>query len=203
MLARLFTNVKEWDLAFQGGKIYGGYQLGGGLVGEIDVIAVRGEAAYFWADDSLPLPSPLEGDLIEDNFVGVLGLGHRFENTLSFEAEYLYNGAGDDDDPTSAFARFQSGATLHVGRHLAGLLVSYDLLPILVGQLAVIYSLSDSSFLLQPQLNLSLTDNADLLLGANINSGQRPEGDSIENIEIKSEFGTYPDLYFAEIKYYF
>jgi hypothetical protein len=203
VLARFFTNFKGWDLAFQGGKIYGGYQLGGGLVGEIDVIAVRAEAAYFWADETLPLPSPLEGDLIEDNFVGVLGLGHRFENTLSLELEYLYNGAGDDDDLTSAFVRFQGGITLHMGQHLTGLLVSYDLLPILVGQLAFIYSLSDSSFLLQPLLNLSLTDDADLILGATINSGQRPEGDLIQGIEIKSEFGTFPDLYFFQVKYYF
>ncbi|MGD8383750.1 MAG: hypothetical protein PVJ11_16530, partial [Syntrophobacterales bacterium] len=34
VLGRVFTTVKGWDLAIQGGKIYGGYQLGSGLVGE-------------------------------------------------------------------------------------------------------------------------------------------------------------------------
>lgn len=203
LLARLFANARGWDLAFQGGKVYGGYQIGEGLVGEINALEIRAEAAYLWAEDSPPLPSPLQGDLIEDHLTSVAGLGHRFENNLVLEVEYLYNGGGEKNDLNSAWVRFQNGVILHLGRHLLGFMASYDFMPILVGQITMIYSLSDSSALIQPSLTVSLTDNADLLLGANINSGRRPEGDSIENTEIKSEFGTYPDFYFAEVKFYF
>lgn len=202
-LARFFTTFKGWDLAFQGGKVYGGYQVGGGLVGEINALEIRGETANFWAEEGSPLPSPLQGNLIEDHFIAVAGLGHRFENTLVLEFEYLYNGGGETEDLNKAWARFQRGAIIHLGRHLAGLMVSYDFMPILVGKIALIYSLSDSSAQLQPSLNLSLTDDADLLLGASLHSGRRPEGDSLQTTELKSEFGTYPDFYFAEIKVYF
>ena len=49
-------------------------------------------------------------------------------------------------------------------------------------------------------LKLSLSDNADLLMGASLNSGKRPEEDSIQDFQIKSEIGTYSDFWFAEIK---
>jgi len=204
LLARVFTTLEGWDLALQGGKIYGGYQIGGGLVGEISALEVRGEAAYFWADDSPPLPPPLEGDLIEDHFSAVVGLGHRFENTLVLEFEYLYNNGGSKiDDLNAALFRFQNGAIISLSRHLAGLLASYDFMPILVGHVAVIYSLSNSSAQVQPFLTLSLTDNADVLLGASVNLGRRPKGDSVQTTKVKSEFGTYPHFCFAEIKVYF
>ncbi|MBU1023351.1 hypothetical protein KKB99_03590, partial [bacterium] len=35
ILMRYFTSVSGWDYSLQGGKVYGGYQLGGGFVGEI------------------------------------------------------------------------------------------------------------------------------------------------------------------------
>jgi len=203
LLARFFSNVRGWDFAFQGGKVYGGYQSGIGLVGEINGLEVRGEAAYLWADDSPPLQPPLQGDLIEDQLTSVVGLGHRFENGLVLEFEYLYNGGGESENLNPAWPRFQSGAILHLSRHLAGLLATYDFMPILLGQVALIYSLSDSSVQVQPSLTLSLSDNAELLLGAGLNSGRRPEGESVQTTTLKSEFGTFPDFYFAEIKVYF
>jgi hypothetical protein len=118
VLGRAFTTFKGWDLALQGGKIYGGYQLGSGLVGEIGPIEVRAEAAYFWAQDSESLPAPLEGDLVEDAFTAVVGFGHRFDNTLTVEIEYFYNGAGESDDLEESFVRFRSGSSLQMSQHL-------------------------------------------------------------------------------------
>lgn len=203
VLARLFTNQWEWDWAFQGGKIYGGYQLGGGAVGEIGPMEFRCEAAYFLADGTRELPSPLEGDLVEDSFTGVIGLGHRFENTLTLEGEYLFNGSGDPDHLDAALVRFTNGTSLHLGQHLMGLMGSYEFLPILSGQLAWIFSFSDISSQLQPGLIWSLADEADLLVGASINFGERPQGDSALTPDLQSEFGTFPDVYYMELKVYF
>jgi len=202
-LARYFTNLSGWDLAVQGGMIYHGYQLGGGLVGEIAGWQVRAEAAYFWAEDSPRLPVPFEGDLFEDHLTGVLGLGRYFSSSLDLEFEYLFNGGGDAEDLTRSLARYQGGGLMHLGRHLVGLTVSYDLLPILIGRAAWMQSLSDGSFQFQPTLTYSLSDNSELIAGTAFHRGARPESRPPWGPEIKSEFGTYPDYYFAEFKIYF
>lgn len=93
-LARWFGQLHSWDLSAQAGKIYGGYQVGGGLVGEIGPLETRAEATYFWAQHSDPLPPPLHGLLVEDNALAVVGVGHRFESSFTVEAEHFYNGAG-------------------------------------------------------------------------------------------------------------
>ena len=204
VLSRMFTNKWEWDWALQGGKIYGGYQLGGGTVGEIGPVEVRGEAAYYIVDGTRKLPASLGGDLVEDHLTAVVGLGHRFDNSLNLEGEYLYNGAGERGENLDiALARFASGNSLHMSRHLMGLMGSYEIYPILTGQLAWIFSFDDTSSQIQPGLSWSVSDEADLLAGASINIGEHPRGDSAIAPEIKSEFGTFPDVYYLELKVYF
>jgi hypothetical protein len=203
LLARTFTTLQGWDLAIQGGKIYGGYQLGGGLVGEIGPVETRAEAAYFWAQDSEPLPFPFEGDLVEDSFTGVLGLGHRFENTLTVEIEHFYNGAGDSNDLDASFLRFASGNIRQLSRNLSGFLISYEFEPIIIGQFTALYSWDDPSVQIQPLMTWSPSDNTELILGASINFGDRPTRDSSGQVKIRSEFGTFPDFYFLQFKLYF
>ncbi|MBU0513393.1 MAG: hypothetical protein KJ621_01350, partial [Proteobacteria bacterium] len=203
LLARAFTTVRNWDLAVQGGKIYGGYQLGGALVGEVWTVQLRAEAAVFWADEPRPLPAPFTGDLLEDHVTAVIGLGRRFEGSLHVEGEYLYNGSGRPGDLTTALARVAGGGSFHLGRHLLGLTLSYDILPILTGRLAVLYSLSDSSIQIQPILTWSVSDNASLILGVALNRGRRPQTGPGGMIRIRSEFGAYPDYYYLQFKFYF
>jgi hypothetical protein len=203
LLARTFTTLQSWDLAIQGGKIYGGYQLGGGFVGEIGPVETRAEAAYFWAQNSEPLPFPLEGDLVEDGFTGVFGFGHRFENTLTVEIEHFYNGAGDSNDLDASFVRFASGNILQMSRNLTGFLISYEFEPIITGQFTALYSWDDPSAQIQPILTWSPSNNTELILGASINFGDRPTRDSSGQVKLRSEFGTFPDFYFLQFKLYF
>jgi hypothetical protein len=203
LLARTFTTLHGWDLAVQGGKIYGGYQLGGGLVGEIGPIETRAETAYFWAQNSESLPLPLEGDLVEDSFTGVLGFGHRFENTFTVEIEHFYNGAGDSNDLDASFLRFASGNVLQMSRNLTGFLISYEFEPIITGQFTALYSWKDPSAQIQPIITWSPSDNTELILGASINFGDHPTRDSSGQVKLRSEFGTFPDFYFMQFKFYF
>lgn len=203
LLARAYTTLAGWDLAVQGGKIYGGYQLGGGFTGEIGPLQARAEAAYFWAHGSRPLPAPLNGDLIVDHLTLVLGTGHRWDNTLSIEVEYLYNGAGDPDNLEVAMARFAAGTTLHLGRHLLGATASYELTPLALTRLVVLYSLSDNSILLQPSVTVSVADNIEAIFGISIGLGANPTGDQPQDLRLHSEFGSYADYYFAQFKFYF
>ena len=132
------------------------------MVGEIGPLETRLEAAYFWAqDDSEPLPNPQRGDLVESNFSGVVGVGHRFDNTLTVQLEYFYNGAGDPDDLNASLGRFATGNILQMSRHLTGFLISYEFQPIIVGQVVWLHSWDDSSNNMQPILTWSATDNID------------------------------------------
>ena len=204
LVARVYTYHFEWDWAVQGGKVYGGYQVGGAASGEIGGIAIRLEAAYLFADDSDLLPYMLDEKEMENHFTAVVGLGHRFENTLQIEMEYLFNGSGDPDDLEAALMRMMSGGSYHLGEHMLGVVATYEILPILNGSLAWIFSISDQSSLIQPGLSLSISDEADFVFGAMIGLGARPVPSGIAGRpQLESEFGTYPNIYYMEFKFYF
>ncbi len=188
ILGRAYTTLVDWDVALQGGKIRGGYQLGAAASGEIWVIETRAEAAYFW---------PMQDDPVDDHLMGVLGLGHRFENSLQLETEYLYNG-GAPDDLLQGFALVEQGRLLHASQHITGLVASYEILPILSGSMAWLLEWDHTSVLLQPSLAYSAADEVDILAGALIALGQRPSG-----LQPRSEFGTYPHFFYVHIKAYF
>jgi hypothetical protein len=205
-MGRVFGTVRGWDLSLQGGKIYGGYQTGGGAVGEAGPLEVRLEAARFSALASPPLlPGvlPPSERLVEDGTTMVLGLGHRFPNTLTLEGEYFRNGLADPDHLDASLLRFASGETLDIGENLVGLVAGYDLLPILAGYLGGIVSLDDGSFQFQPRVVWSAADEVEVLAGAIVSSGARPEVRPPATLRLESEFGTFPDVYYAEVKLYF
>jgi hypothetical protein len=203
VLARYFTTRHGWDVSAQGGKVYGGYQLGGGVVGELQLLEIRGEAAYLWAMPSLPLPQPLSGPLIDDHFMFVGGVGKRFPNTLWIELEHFHNGAGDPRHPDAALVRFLSGASLNMGREITGMTFSYDVLPLLTGQLAALHSWSDGSSQIQPTFTYALSGNGDLVAGMAVGIGPAPLAGEGAPARLRSEFGSFPRAYFAELKLYF
>lgn len=203
LLGRVFTNVGGWDLSLQGGKIYGGCHVGAGAVGDVGPIQVRCEVAQFLAMQSAPLPFPLEGHLFQDHFLGVLGLGHRFENSLNLDFEYFYNGAGDPGDLNASLVRTQFGSSPQMSRHLMGLVAQYEISPLVTGRLAAISSLSDASTQLQPIVTFSLSDEMDLLVGMTLNFGPPPEQGARGTANVQSEFGTFPNVFFMEWKAYF
>lgn len=204
VLARLFLNLGGFDWALQGGKVYGGYQIGGGLTGEVGPLQLRAELAGLFAVGAPELPPPLEGKEVFSHLSAVLGVGHRFESSLNLQSEYLYNGLADPDDRETGFFRQGQGLAYHVGRHILGVMASYQILPILTGSLAWIFSASDASSLFQPGLVLSVADEADFIMGAMIALGKRPDlVTSSSPLGLRSEFGTYPDIYYLQFKLYF
>lgn len=215
VMARYVTTVTEWDIAFQAGKVYGGYQAGAGFTGEIREMGIRGEAAYVDArgDSAARITDPdapgyiSETDLVEDHFTIVIGTDYRFENSLYVNLEYLYNSMGENDNLNEALLRNIIGESLSLGKHLAGIQVSYEFHPLLTGRIAWIYSFSDTSSLVSPTFTYSVADEAEFLCGATLGYGERPSTLQVSpglNIPVlRSEFGTYPDVFFMEFKLYF
>ncbi len=214
VLARAFTNYRGWDLAVQGGKVFGGYHLGVGVVGELGPLESRLEFVRHFADDSPPLVAPVvsdtgdvvqlfDGDLIEDSTSMVVGTGHRFENSFTIEAEYFHNGAGDSDATLATVLRSSAGGLLNLTENLAGVSFSYELTPLVLATLGSIVALDDGSFQLLPTVNWSAGDELELLAGAVINSGNGGVSGVTPQSSIGSEFGVVPSLFFTELKYYF
>ncbi len=200
LLARYYGSRHGWDYSIQGGKIYGGYHYGGGLVGEVGPYQLRVEASLFLADDSPALPYPLTGNLFDDSTTAVFGIGRYYKSSLDLEVEYLYNGAGDPDDYYTAYLRRAYGGSLSLGRQIIGVTATYEFSPLINGRLAALHSLSDQSAQLQPVIIRSLTDNSDAVFGATLDFGHRPAADPITGIRLRSEFGTYPNYFFSQYK---
>ena len=203
VLLRYFNTRDGWDIAMQGGKIYGGYQFGGGIVGEVNKVQIRAEAATFFAENSDPMPLPFTGNIYEDNYQFVIGFGRMFNNSLDIEMEYLFNGATDTDDLDASSVRMQYQANRHLSKELLGANIGYQFSPLVQGQLVSIVSLSDSSFQIEPFITYSVDNNSDFILGCVLNFGQTPVELAPGVSSLRSEFGSYPSAIFAEYKHYF
>ena len=186
-LLRGYTTIEGWDGTVQAGKVFGGYQVGAGFVGDFSGIEIRSEASWF---------QPLEDDSLPEHSMAVIGTGYRFANTLYLSAEYLYNGAvltGELQDNDLGMAMLMAeGRLLHRSGHLLGAVAQYELMPILNSSLAMVYSLSDDSYLIQPGLSLSISDESDVVAGAMITQGD--DG---------TEFGSFPTMGYLQMKSYF
>jgi hypothetical protein len=64
-------------------------------------------------------------------------------------------------------------------------------------------SIDDGSLQIQPRLTWSATDEVEVLAGAIVSRGSRPAAGEPLGIMLRSEFGTFPDFIYAEVKWYF
>lgn len=207
ILGRAYTTLSGFDFSAQGGKVYGGVMAGGGVVGEVGLgVQIRGEAAHTWALDDRPLPPPLVGDFVKDSLQAVLSAGRRWQSSLDAEAEYYFNGAGEGRSNLAAGRLRQiTGGTQQWGKHFVGTTASYEFLPILVGRIVGILSLTDDSGFVQAFGTWSLSNESDLIFGGIVNLGERPTCPTDQSLPVvlRSEFGTYPDALFVQFKTFF
>lgn len=203
LLGRLQANLRGWDAAVQGGKIYGGGQLACGAAGEIGGLDIRLEAAWFKADRGPSLPAPLADPLVDSHLSVVAGLGHVFRSGLVLGLEYFHNGAARAAFREGAFLRTVHGTNLHLSTDLLGVMAADSVSPRLRWTAAWILSLDDLSFLVQPAIAFSIGDETELQAGATLDLGDGPALSSTGLPRLRSEFGTYPDALYLLVKHYF
>ena len=202
LVARAYGNARGWDAAAQGGKILGGYQLGGAVTGELGGLELRGEAAWFAAQDGTGAGGS-GATVVGGHFSAVAGAGRGFAGRgLQLQAEYFYNGAASGD-LKQRLALVAEGRLRHAGRHLLGALASGRIHPLVRGSLAGLWGIGDGSWLAQPGLVWSAADEVEVVAGAVVARGRRPVGSTVEDLMFRSEFGTCPDFYYLETKLYF
>ena len=197
LVARAFGNTRGWDVAAQGGKILGGYHLGGAVTGELGPVQLRGEAAWFAALDETGT-----GSAAGSHLGAVAGAGRGFAvRDLQLQAEYFYNG-GARGDLKERLALVARGQLRHTSRHLLGGLASGRIHPLVSGSLALLWAPGDGSRLAQPGLVWSAADEVGVVAGAVLARGRRPTGTTAEELMFRSEFGTWPDFCYLETRLY-
>ncbi len=189
------TSVRDFDLGLMAGKFFHDLVLGPSFAGEVRGVGIRG--AFTFTRNSA-------GRVQEARtFVrAVSSLDYRFLSGLYGLLEYYYNGFGQTD--AGAYPRLFSsrrlarGEIFNLGRHYLGGLLNYDFHPLVRGSLFGQWNLLDLSGLVGPLIIVSLSDEADLRLGAYF-----PWGDRIRGGRIRSEYGLYPRIYYAQLRLYF
>jgi len=203
-LATFSENVAQVDVLAIGGELRHRSVLGLGLAGSLGPLGLKGEAAgYRGTDAGRP-----GGDLYRHFAIAAVEAWYRFDAGPVLLAEYLFNGAGAEDpaDYPEAYqsATFREGLTYLAGRHYLLLGPSWEVHPLVKLEGLVIANLVDSSFLLRPLVEISLSDNATLQLFWNLDHGGPPQVRPPYPVPVpRSEFGSAGDSGGLYLKYFF
>lgn len=189
------------DLAGFAAAMYGDVVLGASVYAPVGPIGIYGDAVV-----------TIEGE-DDAEFRGMLGVQTRPGPTTTLNVE-LYGQTFGTTERSKFLAvgtgdRWQRGELWLNGHFYVGAMLGQEITPLINLGVGLIGNLLDPSFLLTPSLSFSLAENADLSLGGFIGMGKRPEDPDIEdlidddgnflegtelleNVGIRSEFGTYP-----------
>ena len=135
-----------------------------------------------------------------------LGLDYNFSDGLYGYLEYHFNspGAADAQDYLQAASgpAYSEGGDYLLGRHYLGLGATYSITPLLPASAELLVNLNDLSAVLSMSLEYNVRENIYIGGGCTLGLGRNPllnNGD----IEYRSEFGAYPNLFYTVVKAYF
>ncbi|MDH3890161.1 MAG: hypothetical protein OEV49_03685 [candidate division Zixibacteria bacterium] len=140
-----------------------------------------------------------------------IGMDYSLAATLYGFVEYHYNGPGGQaenfQDNTTATA-YTAGGVYLMGRHYLVPGAVWQITPLATFGGEVLANLNDPSILLAPSLEYNVAANVYLSAGAFIGVGKRVAIELGENLKLdqfrlRSEFGTYPDIYHTSFRVYF
>jgi hypothetical protein len=192
---RIQKTMGNFALGFMGGKFFRDAVIGPFFDGEISGVGVRGEFT-FTHDTGHPQHE-------RRTFIrGVGSVDYRFANGLYTLLEYYYSGFGEEDPEEYprlfTSARVARGEIFNFGRHYLGATLQYELHPLVTTSLTGLWNLLDQSCLIGPLLLVSLSNEADLRVGAYF-----PIGTGLVGPRVQSEFGLYPQVYYLQLRRYF
>ncbi|PWJ44582.1 hypothetical protein [Sediminitomix flava] len=168
-MAGLFRfNKWEYDFQALAGKSFTDLVVGAGWSGEIKGASFKGEMTYF---------HPYKGDETP-TFIAVLSADYTFPNTLNLMAESIFNTNPIDisglEGLNGGFLIAPVTAKTLTYTHYSQLLgASMQVTPLFTSGVSGLIN-SDGSWYIGPQETISLTDNLELLLTAQLFGG--PEG---------------------------
>lgn len=172
----------------------------------LDVTRAIGGAG-FWFEAAYVIPAALtfSGNLstAEKNYFRLsTGFDYNFSGELYTYIEYHFNSAGSKD-PSEYFSlftetAFTDGAVYLMGKHYLNFGATYQLTPLVTVNGLVILNLGDHSFSFSPTLEYNLKEDIYFSAGAYLGIGKSPGA-----VLFRSEFGSYPSMFFTSFRVYF
>ncbi|UCC45583.1 MAG: hypothetical protein JSU65_06605 [Candidatus Zixiibacteriota bacterium] len=157
------------------------------------------EAAHSFADAFATEAGP-DG---EDFFRATIGCDYSLGGTDYLFVEYHFNQAGTDDPDNytinSTKTAYTEGSTYLLGRHYLIPGASLQVTPLFTASLEMLWNLSDGSVYVAPAIEYNVAENIYLAGGLFIGIGPEPALFT----GMRSEFGTYPDMYYTSFRVYF
>jgi hypothetical protein len=197
---RAYTNISDWDFSIMAGRFDRREVVGMDFSGQIGSIALWGECAALFEDNRTSY-------LVEDStsFFGfstrqapreyiraVIGGEYIFPNTFSILVEYYYNGRGECNKEDYDWQAQIEGKEVSLARDYLFVTLGYEITPLLVGSLSAFVNLDDGGVLIAPSLEYSITEDLSAVVGAQIGTGEET-----------TEYGSRPELYYLQVRYYF
>ena len=163
--------------------------------------------AGFWLETAYVFTSPFddEPNASESYLRTSVGLDYSFGGEIYTFIEYHFNGAGANK-PENFLTNLEQpaytrGGVFLLGTHYLAPGLLYQLTPLISLSGQILFNLSDPSTWVAPQISYNIAEDIHLSIGGFVSIGKRPKnGDSIQ---LQSEFGTYPSLFFSSFRVYF
>ena len=165
--ARYLFNVGTYDLQLIGGKNGQDAVVGGGWSGSLGAVSFRGEGSFF-------TPLPGKEPVSEKSVSASVEADYTFSNSFYVHSAFLFNSTGTTKAGSSSGISLLnpdfdlSAKSLSIGKYEWFGQVSYPFNPILNINLAGLLNPSDQSSYLSPTVTISLQDNIELMLTAQL-----------------------------------
>ena len=211
MAYALYAQHPFWrhDVGLLLGEIRGDEVLGLTVASYAGPVALHGDVTY-------TLPADTDEAPFLRAVAGALWVP-RGGTTLTGEVYHQTLGAAATEDYLSQLSgeRYARGELWLAGRTYAAVTLGQEITPLIQGTLAVVANLADPSALVAPGVNVSVSDEVQLVVGGFTGVGERPDDDEIQGmlfmdeeelnqaLGLNSEFGFYPASAYVQLKAYF
>lgn len=178
---KLYHKISTYDAALIAATVRKDQIYGFSFDGYLKSAGFRGELAHVREDNGRNFPR------------AGLGLDYTFSDKLYGLVEQFYNGGNDDTDSTAFTTSYLTARrVMSLKRNLTSLWLKYSLTPLWTLNNYVVYDWDGKSAALNPEMVYNLSRNVDLKLGTQFFWGN--DG---------AEFGSYENVYYAEVKLFF
>ena len=194
---RAKTSVKGNDLESMYIQLDNAWLLGGGIERALGYFGFWLETAYMNNNE----------DDINSYWRHSVGSDFALDDNIIVMMEYHYNGAGSRDSADYMdiiqLQPYERGGVYLLGQNYLIPAISWIASPLVSVNASSFFNLDDQSAFVSLTAEVSWSDNLYSDFGSQMSIGDNPEFTSSGDINLASEFGSYPLSLYASIRYYF